>query len=96
MKTAEYCVDYLSHQWNPTTDDLITTYKEICKQRQKYVVKEITATTSLLIKNEKKLKKSEEYKLKRHQNALWRSMSRHCTNHLGKSNKLINPATVSW
>lgn len=95
MKTAEYCVDYLSYQWT-STDDLITTYKEICKQRQKYVVNHISTTASLLQKNQKKLKKSEEYKLKRFQNALWRTMAKNCTNHLGKSNKLINPATVSW
>lgn len=91
---AEYCVDYLSHQWN--TDDLIATYKETCKQRQKYVLNNITDTTSLLIKNEKKYKKSEEYKVKRFQNALWRSMAKNCTNNLSRSNLLINPATVSW
>ncbi|CAO3622918.1 unnamed protein product [Mucor hiemalis] len=91
---ADYCVDYLSHQWN--TDDLITTFKETRRQRQKYVVNNITSTTSLLTKNEKKFKKSEEYKSNRFQNALWRNMAKNCTKNLGRSNELINPATVSW
>ncbi|KAI8085643.1 hypothetical protein BDF21DRAFT_415694 [Thamnidium elegans] len=91
---AEYCVDYLSHQWN--TDDLIATYRETFKQRQKFIVDNATTTTCFLLKNENRLKKSEEYKLKRFQNALWRNMARNCTNHLGKTNELINPATVSW
>ncbi|GAA5816952.1 hypothetical protein MFLAVUS_010487 [Mucor flavus] len=91
---AEYCVDYLSHQWN--TDELIATYRETFKQRQKFIVDSTTTTTCFLLKNENKLKKSEEYKLKRFQNALWRNMARNCTNHLGKANELINPATVSW
>lgn len=91
---ADYCVDYLSHCWN--TDDLISTFQETRKQRQKFIVNNVTTTTSFLIKNETKLKKSEEYKSKRFQNALWRNMARHCTDNLSKSNKLVNPATVSW
>lgn len=91
---ADYCVDYLSHQWN--TDDLITTFKETRRQRQKYVVNNITSTTSLLTKNEKKFKKSEEYKSSRFQNALWRNMAKNCTKNLSRSNVLIDPATVSW
>lgn len=91
---ASYCVDYLSYQWN--SDDLIQTYRETRKQRQMYIVDNITSTTSLLTKNEKKLKKSEQYKLQRYQNALWRSMARNCTNQLSQSNKLIDPSTVSW
>ncbi|CAO0792091.1 unnamed protein product [Mucor circinelloides] len=91
---ASYCVDYLSHQW--TADDLIQTYKETRKQRQMYIVDNITSTTSLLTKNERKLKKSEQYKHQRYQNALWRSMARNCTHQLSQSNKLIDPSTVSW
>lgn len=91
---ADYCVDYLSHQWD--TDDLITTFKETRRQRQKYVVNNITSTTSLLTKNEKKFKKSEEYKSSRFQNALWRNMAKNCTKNLSRSNVLIDPATVSW
>jgi hypothetical protein len=83
---AEYCVDYLSHQWN--CDDLITTYRETRKQRLKYSVDN---TTYELTKN----KKSEQCKSIRFQNALWRSMSRHC-NKLGQTNELIDPSTVSW
>lgn len=90
---AEYCVDYLSHCWS--TDDLIFTFQESRKQRQKYTINPVTMTT-FLIKNETKLKKSEEYKSQRFQNALWRNMARHCTENLSKSNKLVNPATVSW
>lgn len=88
---AEYCVDYLSHRWD--CDDLITTFRETRQQRQKYV---INSTTCVLTKNEKRLKKSEQYKSLRFQNALWRSMSRHCTPKLGQSNQLIDPSTVSW
>ncbi|KAI7907848.1 uncharacterized protein BX663DRAFT_492200 [Cokeromyces recurvatus] len=91
---AEYCVDYLSYQWSP--EDLIQTYKENYKQRQCYIINTITPTDTLLTKNEKRLKKSEEYKLLRFQNALWRTMARDCTNQLGQSNKLIHPSTVSW
>ncbi|KAI8638386.1 hypothetical protein BD408DRAFT_446828 [Parasitella parasitica] len=91
---ASYCVDYLSHQWS--SDDLIQTYRENCKQRHMYIVDNITSTTSLLRRNEKRLKKSEQYKLLRYQNALWRSMARNCTHQLSQSNKLIDPSTVSW
>ncbi|KAG2209506.1 hypothetical protein INT47_008350 [Mucor saturninus] len=90
---ADYCVDYLSHCWN--TDDLISTFQESRKQRQKYIIHPVT-TTTFHINIESKSKKSEEYKSIRFQNALWRNMARHCTDNLCKSNKLVNPATVSW
>jgi flagellar biosynthesis regulator FlaF len=88
---AEYCVDYLSHQWN--CDDLISTFRETRKQRQKYVVNN---TICVLTKNEKRLKKSEQHKSIRFENALWRSMARQCTDKLGHSNQLVDPSTVSW
>ncbi|KAI9473962.1 MAG: hypothetical protein EXX96DRAFT_580023 [Benjaminiella poitrasii] len=90
---ADYCVDYLSYQWS--SEDLIQTYKENYKQRRRYVVNTI-ATDTLLTKNERRLKKSEDYKLLRFQNALWRTMARNCTKQLGQSNQLVDPSTVSW
>ncbi|KAI8348644.1 hypothetical protein BD560DRAFT_439335 [Blakeslea trispora] len=78
--TAEHCVDYLSHQW--TCDDLILTYRQMRKSHPSYV-------------NASPIE-SEQNKTIRLRNALWRSMARYCTNHLGKFNQLIDPSTVYW
>jgi hypothetical protein len=89
--TAEYCVDYLSYKWT-SSDDLVQTFIETRKQCKSIIDDE----PSSLSKKERKRADSENYKLLRFQNALWREMARNCTNKLSKQNRLIDPASVSW
>ncbi|KAI8880814.1 hypothetical protein K501DRAFT_335149 [Backusella circina FSU 941] len=89
--TAEYCVDYLSYKWT-SPDDLVQTFIETRKQYRSI----IDDDHSSLSAKEMKRAETENYKLKRFQNALWREMARSCTNKLSKQNRLIDPASVSW
>ncbi|CAO3624883.1 unnamed protein product [Cunninghamella blakesleeana] len=86
------CVDYLAHEWD--TNDIIQANLEIKKQ-----LKQIKKKQLLTVYPDEKEQKSlqiEHDRLIRFQNALWRQMTKLCTPHLGRSNKMIHPSTVNW
>ncbi|KAI9304017.1 hypothetical protein BJ944DRAFT_267462 [Cunninghamella echinulata] len=85
------CVDYLAHEWD--TNDIIQANQEIKKQLKQIKKKR------LCLKDDEKERKAlqiEHDRLIRFQNALWRQMTKLCTTHLGRSNKMIHPSTVNW
>ncbi|CAO3608652.1 unnamed protein product [Cunninghamella echinulata] len=85
------CVDYLAHEWD--TNDIIQANQEIKKQLKQIKKKR------LYLKDDEKERKAlqiEHDRLIRFQNALWRQMTKLCTTHLGRSNKMIHPSTVNW
>jgi len=105
---AFICVDYLSHSWE--VEDLLCSYSENKQQvaelrqrlrdnddtieleRKKYAWCGPSVST---LKEQHRLM-VEDYRLQRLQNALWRQMSKRCSENLGKSNRPINPWEVNW
>ncbi|KAI8886124.1 hypothetical protein K501DRAFT_283912 [Backusella circina FSU 941] len=88
---ADFCVDYLSHEWH--SSDTIQAYREIQNQISK--VSFDTITKQHTFKDLKKIT-NERNQLMRYQNAIWRQMTKTCTKHLGTHNDKIDPSTVNW
>lgn len=105
---AFICVDYLSHPWE--VEDLLCSFSEnkqqVAELRQRLADNDDKielehkkfgwrGPSTATIKEQHRLA-VEENRLQRLQNALWRQMSKRCSENLGKSNRLVDPWEVNW
>lgn len=92
---SQISVDYLSHPWN--SSDLHLAYSrnthELTRVRQ--TLKGLTSSDTVGRDQHRRLK-SEQSRLVRYQNALWRQMTSQANDSLGKYNKRVDPSDLNW
>ncbi|KAJ2961370.1 hypothetical protein NQZ79_g3346 [Umbelopsis isabellina] len=92
---SQISVDYLSHPWN--SSDLHLAYSrntnELTRVRQAL---QGLAFRDTVGRDQHRRLKSEQSRLVRYQNALWRQMSSQASDSLGKYNKRVDPSDLNW
>lgn len=86
-------VDYLSHPWNVSDINLAYTQNHRRLLLVQQNLHELSLTAS---RDQYRRLKTEQSRLIRYQNALWRQMSVVSTDRLGKYNKRVDPSDLNW
>jgi hypothetical protein len=86
-------VDYLSHPWTVSDINLAHTQNHRQLVQVQRDLHDLPLTGS---PDQHRRLKTEESRLIRYQNALWRQMAIISTERLGKHNKRVNPSDLNW
>lgn len=91
---SQISVDYLSHPWNSSDLNLAYSRNTIELKRVRQALQ--GSCTDTVGRDQHRRLKSEQSRLVRYQNALWRQMSSQASGSLGKHNKRVDPSELNW